>query len=254
MAFQGDRQLPVTDVLPLQGDHAALEFYILIDERLNPNQQMLFDGLRRFAAHMDPATSVGIAYMYNGEVRIAQVPTPDHDLAVRALQASAGTESAGANPYTSQPTTPSAPAGLRREVLMVTDGMDRFEDIGDSNMFINEAVADAESAGVLVYSLYAPAQGPAADAPALIHWGRTYLAELAGQTGGEACTTTPLTPEELDGCFASLTRSLRNQYRVTFLAEPGAAVQPISFEARGINTGLVAAREFFMPEAFNDQD
>jgi hypothetical protein len=41
--LQGPMPVPLTEWLPLRGDNASLEFYGLIDERVNPNKVMLFD-------------------------------------------------------------------------------------------------------------------------------------------------------------------------------------------------------------------
>lgn len=251
-AWQGRTSLPVTAWVPLTGEKAALELYILIDERVDPAQTALFDRLRRFVSEQAPATAVGIAYMFNGEARIAQAPTRDHALAAMALRVSSGSESAAASPYTSLTALINGwgrGEAPRREVLAVTDGIDRFGDFGDLNMYVDEAVANAQRAGVLVYCLYAPALGHSSHSPALIRWGQSYLGRLGEETGGETYLD-----GSLDIYLTDLSEHLAHQYVVTFLAPAsaeaspaGEAMPPVHFTTRFPNVDLLAAYRFAMP-------
>jgi hypothetical protein len=47
----------------------------------------------------------------------------------------------------------------RREVLVVTDGADIFEDVEPGNESVDEAIKDAQPAGVQVFCFYAPGAG-----------------------------------------------------------------------------------------------
>lgn len=242
-AWQGRTQLPVTEWIPLTGDNAGAEFYVLIDERVDPAQTALFEDLRQFVSRQPASTAVGIAYMFNGEAHVAQTPTTDHALAAKALRASTGTESAAASPYTSLSALVGAwpDASLRREVLMVTDGIDRFGDFGELNMYVDQAVEDAQRAGVQVYSLYAPALGHAGHSPALIRWGQTYLSQLAEETGGETYLTGAVEP-----FLSDITEQMQHQYQITFLALPGSGpgLEPVRFTTGIARVDLVAAYRF----------
>jgi hypothetical protein len=242
--WQGRTRLPVTEWLPLQGDQAGLELYILIDERVDPNQAALFEQLRRFISDQPPSTAVGIAYMFNGEAHIARTPTQDHKLAAEALRVSSGSESAAASPFMSLSAlvhgwSSGAP---RREVLAVTDGIDRFGDFGDLNMYVGQTVADVQRAGVVVFCLYAPSLGHAAHSSALIRWGQTYLGQVAEETGGEAYLS-----GSIDLFLADLNKHLAHQYQVTFLAPPttGAGFQAVRFTTGVPNVDLLSAYGFY---------
>ncbi len=255
-AWQGDLRLPVTELIPLQGKNAAMDFYILIDERIDPDRAVLFERLREFIGRQAPETAVGVAYMFNGEARIVRSPTRDHALAAEALRATSGSESAAASPYTSLSQLVNgwkADGAMRHEVLMVTDGMDRFETFGDYNMYVDDAVNDAQRAGVIVYTMYEPCLGHASHSPALIRWGQTYLGQIAEETGGEAYlpnsnSATSPAQTSLDTYLADLTKHLANQYRIGFLATPlsGEEYQRVSFEARGNDVELIGARRFYL--------
>lgn len=245
-AWQGRTSLPVTEWVPLKGDKAGLELYILIDERVDPAQVALFDRLRKFVSEQPPSTAVGIAYMFNGEARIAQTPTTDHALAAMALRISSGSESAGASPYLSLAALVNGwnrGEAPRREVLAVTDGIDRFGDFGDLNVSVDQAVANAQRAGVLVYCLYAPSLGHSSHSPALIQWGQTYLGRLAEETGGETYLS-----GSLDIYLADLSEQFAHQYLVTFLAPlSGGGTQPVRFTTKVPNVDLLAAYRFALP-------
>jgi hypothetical protein len=249
--LQGQERFPVTEWLPLQGDKAGMELYILIDERVNPSEGMLFEQLTRFVSSQATATAVGIAYMHNGEANIVQNPTTEHARAAQALHAPSGNESADASPYLSlSRLINSWPSGktLRREVLVITDGIDRFEYTGDFNVYVKQTIEDAQRAGVLVYCLYAPALGHASHTPALIHWGQTYLGQLAEETGGEAYLIGPEPPVSFEPFLADLAKQLSHQYRITFQATPvsGNGFQPVRFEAKVPNVELISAHRFYL--------
>jgi len=256
--WQDHLRLPIAELVPLKGANADLELFVLLDERINPDQTALFDQLRRFISLQDRATAVGVAYLFNGDVTIAEAPTKDHVRAAEALRATTGNESAAANPFTSLSLligrwTAKAP---RREVLFVTDGMDRFEDVGDYNMYVEDAVSDAQRAGVLVYSLYAPALGHASHSPALIRWGQTYLGQVAEETGGEAYFPIAGTPAPYESYFTDIAKHLANQFRITFLATPDLAsgFQHVRFEVGGKDAELIGAHRFYLkaPESLGE--
>ncbi len=240
-AWQGRTQLPIMEWAPAQGDNAGLELYLLIDERVDPAQTGLFGELQRFVLRQPPATAVGVAYMFNGEARIARTPTRDHALAANAIRVTSGNESAGASPFTSLSALVNGWGGreaVRREVLAVTDGIDRFGDFGDLNMYVDQSVADAQRNGVVVYCLYAPALGHAAHSPALIRWGQTYLGQLAEETGGEAYI------EGSTGtALADVDRHLANQYLATVLVPKGSeeGLQEIHFTTRVTDVELISS-------------
>jgi hypothetical protein len=243
-AWQGRNPLPLKEWIPLQGDKADLELYILIDERIDPAQTMLFDQLRRFVLNQPPSTAVGIAYMFNGEAHIARTPTTDHALAADALRNTSGAESAEASPFTSLSALVNGwPAGAtRREVLAVTDGIDRFGDFGDMNMYVDQSVADAQRNGVEVYCLYAHALGHASHSPALIRWGQTYLAQIAEETGGEAYLMSPTSPGSVEQSLSDLQRHLAHQYLATIVLPPGsgAGYQQVRFTTNDPNVDLTS--------------
>ena len=50
LGCRAQTNLPVTELVSLQGEKAGLELYILIDEKVNPNPAARFNEIRRFVA------------------------------------------------------------------------------------------------------------------------------------------------------------------------------------------------------------
>src|SRR5258708_8260287 len=86
MVYEGHDRDQVTDWVPAQGDHAALELFILLDDGSGINLGTQLDGLRKFITAQPASTLVGVAYMQNGTAKVAQNPTSDHALPAKALR------------------------------------------------------------------------------------------------------------------------------------------------------------------------
>jgi hypothetical protein len=90
MAYQGKERGTVTDWLPLQGDHARLDFFVLLDDASSTSLGSQLDDLRQFILGQPPTTSIGVGYMRNGTVDIVQNFTADHAAAARSLMVLTG--------------------------------------------------------------------------------------------------------------------------------------------------------------------
>ena len=69
---QGRDKLQVTDWTAAKGDHAGLDLFILIDDAAQHTVSSQFGDLREFIYSLPTTTSVGVGYMRNGTVQIAQ--------------------------------------------------------------------------------------------------------------------------------------------------------------------------------------
>jgi hypothetical protein len=253
MVFEGRDRLPVTDWVPARGDRAGLELYILIDDDADPSLGSQLQDIRKFIEAQPPSTKVGVAYMRNGTAQIAQTPTPDRAAAAKALRLPMGTGGANASPYFSLSDLvkkwPSTSG--RREVLVVSDGVDRYYGAGDlSNPYLEAAIDDAAKAGIAVSAIYTPGSGHFGHSYWQNYWGQIYLSELADKTGGEAYyigfTGAPVS---FSPYLDQLAQRLGSQYFLTFLAKPekkaGWRQIRISTELHGVD--LVSAGRVFVP-------
>ena len=74
-------------VIPSQGDNAALQLMILIDDTLNTQAVgNNLNDLKAFIGAQPPSTVIGVAYMSNAMPNVAQNFTADHALAVKAVR------------------------------------------------------------------------------------------------------------------------------------------------------------------------
>ena len=255
MVYEGKDRDQVTDWVPAQGENAALELFILLDDGSNASLGRQLEDLRQFITSQPASTKVGIAYMQNGIARIEQDLTNDHAQAAKALRLPMGLRGANASPYFSLtdlvkrwPAT-----SARREVFMATDGVDLYYGTGDlQDPYLQDAIESAQRAGILVSAIYTPSLGHIGHSYWLNYWGQLYLSELAEKTGGEAYyigfTGAPVAfVPYLD----DLGHRLSHQYLLTFLAKPPkkAGLQRIKIKTEVPKVDLVAPAEVYVPAA-----
>ncbi len=126
---QGKNNLQVTNWIPAQGDAAALQLFILIDDTCEQQQLGIqLNEIRSFINAQPPTTLIAIGYMRNAVVTVAQDFTADHAAAANAIRLPLGSLGASDSPYLSLMSILSRwPASkVRREVIMVTDGINRI--------------------------------------------------------------------------------------------------------------------------------
>ena len=125
---QGKNVLKVDHLIPARGDNAALQLFILIDDTCDQALGINLYDMRDFVNAQPATTFVGIGYMSNANVQILQNFTADHALAAKAIRLPRGNLSSMDSPYLSLISLVKGwPEGkVRREVLMVTDGIDRL--------------------------------------------------------------------------------------------------------------------------------
>jgi len=224
MVYEGHDRDTVTEWIPAAGDHAGLQLFILIDDSSSTNLGTQLDDIRKFIDGQPASAKIGVAYMQNGIARVVQDLTDDHAAAAKSLRLPMGLAGANASPYFSLSDLVKRwpPSTARREVLMITDGIDRYYGTGDlQDPYLQEAIDDAVRAGILVSAIYSPDAGHFGHSYWASYWGQMYLSELAEKTGGEAYYigfTGP--PVALAPYLTELADRLTHQYFLTFVAKP----------------------------------
>jgi len=248
---QGRERMQVTDWIPLEGEHAALQLFVLVDDASGATLGAQLEDLRRFILSQPPSTAIGVGYMRDGTVDILQNLTDDHALAAKALRLPLGTAGALASPYLSIGDLikrwPESP--VRREILMISDGIDRFGGVGPANPYVDTAIEQAQRAGVIIYAIYATGTGHFGHTQWRFFWGQNYLSQVASETGGEAYFLGYDTPVSFSPYLDDLTRRLTHQYLLMFLAKPGKkpGLQPVKVGTEVPNAELVAADRVYVP-------
>jgi len=251
MAYQRHERLQVTDVVPQRGDHAGLELFLLVDDSSSSSLGTQLGDLRRFIQAQPVLTAIGIGYMRNGTVDIAQNFTTDHNHAAQALRLPLSSFGAMASPYLSLTDLIKRWPGnsTRREVLMVTSGVDPLGGMGPMNPYLDTAIEQAQRNGIIVYAIYSPGAGHSGHSFYRMNWGQNHLAQLGEETGGETYMLGFGAPVSFEPYLADLAERLSQQYRVTILLKPGnkAGFQDVRFGTEVPNAELVSASRVYVP-------
>ena len=221
MVQEGHDRDQVTNWIPAQGDHADLELFILLDDGSNASLGTQLDELRKFMEAQPASTKIGVAYMQNGIAKVQQNLTSDHAAAAKSLRLPMGMAGINGSPYFSISDLvkrwPQSTA--RREVLVISDGIDRYYGSGDlDDPYLSAAIDDAQRAGIVVFGIYTPSVGHFGHSYWQTYWGQLYLSKLADQTGGESYYigfNGP--PVDFNPFLQDLDRHLSHQYLLEFV-------------------------------------
>jgi hypothetical protein len=251
--YEGKERDQIAAWIPAQGDHAALEFFVLIDDSSREVLATQFDDIKKFITAQPPTTKIGIAYMQNGTAHIEQNLTDDHDQAAKAIRLPLGYYGANASPYFSLSDLVKRwpQDSARHEVLMITNGFDPYYGVGDMlDPYLDAAIEDSQRAGVVVSAIYEPSVGHVGHSYWLSYWGQLYLAKLTEESGGEAYYIgfTGQAPD-FTPYLKDLSNRLNHQYILAFVPKPQkkAGMQPVKLKTELHNIDLVAARRIYVP-------
>lgn len=244
MVYQGRDRRTVTGWVPAKGDGAALELAILIDDGAGFSLGNQLNDIRAFIREQTPATLIAVGYMQNGTVFFAHDFTQDHEAAAKSLRLAQGFPGAGGSPYLSLSDFikrwHSNSRMTRREVLMITSGIDNVYSGTIDNPYVDAAIQDAQCAGVVVYSIYTPGAGHFGHSYFRTTWGQNYLAELSEMTGGESYDLLgPQAAVSFAPYLKDLNGQIPNQFLLTFLAKsekkPGTESVKVTSEVHDVD-------------------
>jgi hypothetical protein len=234
----------IRDWVPLRGDQANLELYLVIDDGTDTDLGSQFGSLRGFLNGQPSTTRIGLAYLRNGAAEIVAPLTSDHAQVAKALRVPFGEPGIAASPYMgiSDLVKKWPAADARREVLLITSGIDPWSPPDPENPYLLAAIANAQRAGILVHSICYAGAGHMGHSYWRSNWGQNYLSELGDETGGEAYWQGGLTPVAFDPYLKDLAGRLQNQYLLT--VDAGAYksdLEPVRITAEAHGASLVAA-------------
>ena len=249
---QGKNFLNVSQLIPAKGDKAALQLFVLIDDTLDSRVGNNLNEIRDFINAQPASTVIAVGYMSNANVNIVQNFTAEHDLATKALRLPRGGFSTMDSPYLSLISLVKGwpQQNVRREVLIVTDGIDRLRgeqpwgsrsgansSAGRSSRLgpdygpvyhtmptmspdVNSASEISQRYNVLVYSLYALGVGRAGRSSWDLQIGLSGLTKLANETGGDCFSLGTSNLVSFKPYLDRLQKMFDNQYYVVFQAIP----------------------------------
>jgi hypothetical protein len=271
---QGKNVLKVDQLIPAQGDNAALQLFLLIDDTCDSSIGTNLNDLRDFINAQPPSTLVGVAYMSNATIQITQNFTADHALAAKALRLPRGTLSSMDSPYLSLISLVKGwpEQKVRREVLLVSDGIDRLRGersterqmdqmssrgrVAAPSLTMATISPDADTAstnsqryGVIVHSIYAPGAGRLGRNAWEAQLGQSGIAKIADETGGEYFALGTQSAVSFKPYLDRLQRIFNNQYYLVFQAVPGKkdGLQRVKISTEAANADIAAADNVWVP-------
>ena len=174
----------ITGWAPFKGPNDGMELIVLIDAGAR-NLGRQFDEIKQFVQSLNPDTKVAIGYMQNGYAAMAGPLSTDHKQALKELHLPVGPN---ANPYFTLSDLshrwPSQDRKVRREVVMLSDGVDpenrRFD---PEDPYVESAIRDCVQARLVVYTIYWRSGFEAAPGSMTAEGCQSLLNELSQATG-----------------------------------------------------------------------
>jgi len=251
---EGKQKREVTNWVPAQGDKAALQLAIVIDDADSQDLATQLSDLKNFISSQPASTAIGVFYASNGTVQPASQFSTDHEAVAKSVRIPLGYTGAYSSIYLSVmslmkgwPVT----GGARREILLIADGIDRFRGDYPISPDVDSTTINAQRAGVMIHTLFATGVGRATRNSFRLNLGQSNLAKIADATGGEAFFQGFFTPVSYAPFLQQLDMVLKNQYWLSWATErakkPKGELRSfkVRTEQRGVE--ISAADKVFIP-------
>jgi hypothetical protein len=208
---------------PFQAPNNQIELVLLIDGSARNSLGRQMSDIEQFVNSLPPNVKAGIAYMSNGQAVFASPLSADHAAVLRNLHLPGGSFGISASPYFClsdlAKSWPGQDSSARREVVMVTDGVDNYDrQYNPEDPYVETAINDATRARLVVYAIYWMNQGRADQTVYENNAGQNLLEQVTQATGGKSFWQGMGNPVSFQPYFEDLTRRLRNQYELGFVA------------------------------------
>jgi len=212
----------ITNFTPLRGPNDRLELVVMMDSGAQTSLSTQLGEIADFVKSLPPDAKVTFAYMENGTARMSGPLTTDHNAALKGLHIPSGIAGADASPYFCLSDLakhwPSNDRSARREVVMISDGVDYYGgsrfDLQDP--YMETAITDSVRSGLVVYSIYWQNKGRFNRGMFGNTFGQNLLLQVTQATGGNSYWVGTGNPVSFRPFFKDLQRRLLNQYEVSF--------------------------------------
>ena len=242
--YENRKLQDVSGWTPLRGARSGLQLVVLLDDSSRGNLGLQLNDIRSFLSGLPPTVQVAIGYMRNGTPNLVQNFTNDHAQAAKALRLPQGIAGGNGSPYFCLSDLvkhwPGGNNDIRREVIMVTDGVDRYSGgrFDPENPYVRAATSDAQKAGVIVYSIYYRGAGRFDRSALATDGGQNYLTQISGDTGGKVYLEGFGNPVSFAPFLSDIQHKLQNQYELTFVSTAKPGLQPVRVKTNQPNTSL----------------
>jgi hypothetical protein len=225
------KKAQISNWIPLRGEHAGLQLMLLIDDSARSGLTLQYNEMRAFVQNLPEGTQVGVAYMQNGRSVVTQNFTTDRKAVNDAFVMTAGVPGGTGSPYFCLSDLakrwPSTPSGERREVLMITDGVDLYygRRYDPNDPYVQSAIADSQRAGLTVFSIFFRNTGRFDNSEWTESGAQSYLQQVSQGTGGRSFWQGFGNPVSFAPFLDELSTRLKNQYELGILASPKSKAQ-----------------------------
>jgi hypothetical protein len=230
-----------------------LQLVLLIDDGSRSSLGLQIQDLQRFINQQPPTTEVAVAYMRNGTAQLTGPFTTDHAKAAQTLRLPISAPGTNGSPYFSLSDLlkkwPAHNPEERREVVMITDGIDRYNGLryDPSNPYITATIRDAIRNQLVVYAIYYHNAGFADRTGAGINSGQNYLTQLTAALGGDFFFQGFGNPVDFTPYLNQINRKLGNQYELRVQPPAGAKnFMNLKVQVSAPNTKTQAAQQIFV--------
>jgi hypothetical protein len=275
---QGKTPVKIDHLIPARGENAALQFFVLIDDTCDTGIGNSLNDIRDFINAQPATTAIGVAYMSNTTIQIVQNFTADHAAAAKAVRLPRGTLSSMDSPYLSLISLIKGwpEQKVRREVLMVSDGIDRLRgertsstqylpssgreyrsmpsSMSSSTMPTISVDADSASTtaqryGVIVHGIYATGVGRAGRNAWEAQLGQSGVAKISDESGGEYFSLGTQNLVSFKPYLDRLQQVLNNQYYLVFQVTPQkkGRLQRVNISTSLADVEIAAADSVWVP-------
>jgi hypothetical protein len=256
---QDNHRLKVTGWRSARGGQAGLDLFILLDDTSDPSLGSQLDDLRAFINAQPQTTSVGVGYMRNATVQIVQNFTAEHSQAAKALRLPVASSGAYGSPYLSVIDLMKRWPGHsnRREVIMVTDGIDRarggprYRGLSFITPDVDSASRVAQRTGTIIHTIFTRGVGRLGSNFWEITNGQNGIAKLSDETGGWSFYLGTQNSVSFQPYLDDLQSILDNQFLLDFQALPGkkAGLQHVRLTTEVAGVELDSADSVWVPSS-----
>jgi hypothetical protein len=230
-----------------------LQLVLLIDDSARSSLGLHIQELQKFIKNQPATTETAVAYMRNGTAQFSGQFTTDHDKTAQTLRLPIAAAGSNGSPYFALSDLikkwPAHSADERREVIMITDGIDRYNGLryDPSNPYIDATIRDTIRNRVIVYAIYYHSAGFADRTTEGVNSGQNYLTQLCDTAGGYFFYQGLGNPVDFGPFLQQINRKLANQYELRVTApEKKQGIVNLKVQVSAPNTRTKAPDKIFL--------
>jgi hypothetical protein len=243
----------VTSWEAVKSSKDPVELVILIDGSARSSLGRQMDDITQFVKSLPPNIRAAIGYMQNGNTQMTGPLTADHAAVLSGLHLPGGSAGTNGSPYFCVSDLakrwPSQDRNARREVLMITDGVDEYNRRFDpEDPYLQSAIQDAARARLVVYSIYWRDQGRSDQTEAATNAGQNLMVLVTEATGGKSFWQGTGNPVSFQPYLEELTRRFQNQYELSFVVPTNGKpqVEPLKLKLKVPGSEVDSPQQVFV--------